>query len=54
MLFRLLSAGCKYNRSDSSFNSLLHYAAAYGNVEAVMVLRDHIAQIKNKRNFYPW
>jgi ankyrin repeat protein len=32
ILFKLLSAGCKHNRNDSSLNTLLHYAAAYGNV----------------------
>lgn len=54
MLFKLLAAGCKHNRSDSSLNTLLHYAAAYGNVEAIMVLRDHLIQVKNKKNYYPW
>lgn len=32
ILFRLLSLGCKHNRCDTSLNTLLHYAAAYGNV----------------------
>jgi ankyrin repeat protein len=54
ILFRLLSLGCKPNRSDTSLNTLLHYAAAYGNAEAIMVLRDHMCQVKNKRNYYPW
>lgn len=53
IMYRLLSAGCKHNRNDTSMNTLLHYAAAYGNVEAVLFLRDHISQTKNRRNYYP-
>ena len=32
VLVRLLSEGCKFNKPDTSLNSLLHYAAAYGNL----------------------
>lgn len=31
ILFKLLSLGSKHNRTDNSLNTLLHYAAAYGN-----------------------
>jgi ankyrin repeat protein len=33
---------------------LLHYAAAYGNIEAIHILKDRIEQTKNKRGLYPW
>lgn len=39
---------------DSSLNTLLHYAAAYGNIEAIQILKDRIEQTKNKRGLYPW
>lgn len=39
---------------DSSQNSLLHYAAAYGNIEAIMILKDRQEQSKNKKGLYPW
>lgn len=32
ILYQLLEEGCKYSKSDSTENTLLHYAAAYGNV----------------------
>lgn len=54
ILFKLLQAGCKQNRNDTSLNTLLHYASAYGNFEAIMVLIDSIKQVKNKRSYYPW
>ena len=54
VLVKLLSEGCKFNKPDTSLNSLLHYAAAYGNAEAIILLRDFITQAKNKRNLYPW
>jgi ankyrin repeat protein len=31
-LVRLIENGCKLDKQDSSQNSLLHYAAAYGNL----------------------
>ena len=39
---------------DYSNNTLLHYAAAYGNMELVIYLSKVIDQIPNKKNFYPW
>lgn len=54
ILFKLLSNGCKPTRADSSSNTLLHYAAAYGNYEAILGLRDILQQTKNKRGYYPW
>lgn len=54
IVHKLLSAGCKHNISDTSLNTLLHYAAAYGNIEAVIFLRDHINQTKNRKHYYPW
>ena len=32
VLVKLLSEGSKINKTDTSLNSLLHYAAAYGNI----------------------
>lgn len=55
ILYKLLVAGCRPYKSDSTLNTLLHYAAAYGNIEAIkMLLNNNIYQCKNKRNYYPW
>ena len=32
ILYLLLEKGCKSSKCDSTENSLLHYAAAYGNI----------------------
>jgi ankyrin repeat protein len=53
-LVRLIENGCKLEKVDSSLNTLLHYAAAYGNIEAIHILKDRIEQSKNKRGMYPW
>lgn len=53
-LVRLIENGCKLEKVDSSLNTLLHYAAAYGNIEAIHILKDRIPQSKNKRGLYPW
>ena len=50
----LFNNGAKYYRKDSSANSLLHYAAAYGNTWAIKQLLPILKQEKNKRGFYPW
>jgi len=42
------------DKADSSLNTLLHYAAAYGNIEAIMILKNHIEQSRNKRGLIPW
>jgi ankyrin repeat protein len=41
-LVRLIENGCRMEKVDSSLNTLLHYAAAYGNIEAIHMLRDRI------------
>jgi ankyrin repeat protein len=41
-LVRLIENGCKLEKVDSSLNTLLHYAAAYGNIEAIHILRDRL------------
>jgi hypothetical protein len=54
-LVKLLEHGCKLEKADSSFNTLLHYAAAYGNIEAIHILKQNgVIQTKNKRGIYPW
>ena len=35
-------------------NTLLHYAAAYGNIQAILILKDKQDQCKNKKGLYPW
>lgn len=52
-LHKILEAGCKLDKQDSSHNSLLHYAAAYGNVEAILMLRQYIPLSRNKHGLYP-
>ena len=54
LLYQLLEEGCKHSKSDSTENTLLHYAAAYGNVEAILLFRNIIEQSPNKRGYYPW
>ena len=44
----------KLLKSDSSGNTLLHYASAYGNVYAVKYLLKFMKQVQNKEGFYPW
>jgi len=51
---KLIENGCKLDKVDSSLNTLLHYAAAYGNIEAIIILKDRQYQTKNKRGLYPW
>jgi ankyrin repeat protein len=49
-LFKILEEGCKIDKLDSSQNSLLHYAAAYGNIEAIVFLKaQNVMQTKNKK-----
>lgn len=38
-LVKLIENGCKIDKVDSSLNTLLHYAAAYSNIEAIMILK---------------
>lgn len=37
--YKIIEEGCRIDKNDSSQNSLLHYAAAYGNVEAIAFLK---------------
>jgi ankyrin repeat protein len=53
-LVKLIENGCRMDKADSSLNTLLHYAAAYGNIEAIMILRDQVEQGRNKRGLIPW
>lgn len=54
VFWELVKLHHKYYKEDSSFNSLLHYAAAYGNIEVIPPLLTKIKQRRNKRNYYPW
>lgn len=53
-LVKLIENGCRLEKVDSSQNTLLHYAAAYGNIEAILILKDRLEQTKNKKGLYPW
>jgi ankyrin repeat protein len=44
----------KYYKEDSSFNTVLHYAAAFGNLRFLPYLLERMRQKKNKRSYYPW
>lgn len=52
-LVKLVENGCRIDKFDSSINSLLHYAAAYGNMEAITMLQDICPYRKNKKGLYP-
>lgn len=52
-IFFQLAKDANFKR-DYSNNTLLHYAAAYGNIELVTYLNNIMSQIPNKKNFYPW
>lgn len=54
IFFQLLKEAQGSFKRDYSNNTMLHYAAAYGNIELVMFLRKIMEQIPNKKNFYPW
>lgn len=54
IFFELLRDSQSNINRDYSNNTLLHYAAAYGNTELVIYLSSIISQIPNKKNFYPW
>ena len=55
ILYKLLISGCRPFRTDTTLNTLLHYSAAYGNMEAIKMLKaNEMNQTKNKRNYYPW
>jgi ankyrin repeat protein len=55
-IFFLLFQQCpRYYKRDYSYNTLLHYAAAYGNMEIVKYLLDvGMAQTMNRKSFYPF
>lgn len=45
----------RYYKRDHSYNTLLHYAAAYGNVEIVRYLQEiGMVQSMNRKRFYPF
>jgi ankyrin repeat protein len=50
----LMSEGVKLYKCDSSLNSMLHCAAAYGNYPVLKYLIGILKQTKNKSNLYPW
>lgn len=50
----LMNEGVKLYKVDSSLNSMLHYAAAYGNFHVLKYLLGVVKQSKNKDNLYPW
>lgn len=53
--FYLFSNSQKYYKRDYSYNTLLHYAAAYGNIEMVKYLQEiGIVQSMNRKSFYPF
>lgn len=56
IFFSLFTTSIKYYRRDFSHNTLLHYAAAYGNVEVVKYLLQTKLNLQtpNKKNFYPY
>mgnify|MGYP002346451936 CR=1 FL=1 len=56
IFFNLFTTSVKYYRRDFSHNTLLHYAAAYGNVEVVKYLLETKLNLQtpNKKNFYPY
>jgi ankyrin repeat protein len=54
VFFQILQETSCSLRRDHSNNTLLHYAAAYGNLELVIYLSNIMEQIPNKKNFYPW
>lgn len=54
VLRQLIYSPVKIFKCDSSMNSLLHYAAAYGNYPAVKCFISLLKQAKNKANMYPW
>lgn len=44
-----------YFKRDYSYNTLLHYAAAYGNIEVVSYfMAVGVRQTMNRRSFYPF
>lgn len=45
----------RYYKRDHSYNTMLHYAAAYGNLEIVKYLQDiGVVQTMNRKKFYPF
>ena len=51
---KLVENGCRIDKIDSSMNSLLHYAAAFGNMEAILMLQETDCPYrKNKKGLYP-
>ena len=54
IFFQLLQENQAISKKDYSNNTLLHYAAAYGNIELVIYLTSLLGSDRNKKNFYPW
>jgi ankyrin repeat protein len=50
----IMNEGVKLYKCDSSLNSMLHCAAAYGNYPVLSYLIGVLKQTKNKANLYPW
>lgn len=55
IFFNLFTQSERYYKRDYSYNTLLHYAAAYGNAEVVKYLLDMgMGQTMNRKSFYPF
>lgn len=54
LLREILKERPKLLKTDSSGNTLLHYAAAYGNLFVVKYLLTFMKQVPNKEGFHPW
>jgi ankyrin repeat protein len=55
IFFSLFSNSSCYYKRDYSYNTLLHYAAAYGNMEIVKYLLEMgMNQTMNRKSFYPF
>lgn len=55
LFFYLFNNSPRYYKRDYSYNTLLHYAAAYGNMEIVKYLLEvGMQQTMNRKSFYPF
>jgi ankyrin repeat protein len=55
IFFNLFFQSNKYYKRDYSYNTFLHYAAAYGNMEIIKYLLElKMQQTMNRKSFYPF
>ena len=55
VFFLIFHQLARYFKRDYSYNTLLHYAAAYGNIEIVkFFLEIGISQTMNRKGLYPF